>query len=373
MKKLALLGICTLFVAACGGGNNSSTPQPAGGTYNGPLVTPTFEIRTSSSGTSGSIHPSYVPTSTASVNVTLNTVNGLAPPGGLTTSVTTNISGSACTSGCAVNGPAVPPGTDNFTITTYDAAGATGSQLSVKTQSFTVTAGQANPLSITLLGIPKTFTISSVPSGTAGTAFGSAATLGLAVKDADGNTITGTYSQSVTLADSDTSSLTRATWLILNSGSAASSINSTASTDVIKFNYGGQAIAPATLTASATGATNGTATFTPTLSAIIPTLTEIDFYTSSGTGSTGTFTVSETGWSNSPYNQNFNIVLASGCSTIGALSGSSSATSFTINVAGSPAVGSCLATLTDGAGQSATVTLTYTTSGFTVNAHPHRK
>jgi hypothetical protein len=307
------------------------------------------------------------------VNVTLNTVNGSAPPGGLTTSVTTNISGSACTSGCAVGGPSVPPGSDNFTVTTYDAINAAGNALSTQTQTFTVTVGVSNPLAITLLGIPKTFTITSIPAGTAGTAFGSPATLVLHVKDADGNTITGTYFHTVTITDSDVSSLTNASSLILNSGTAASSVVSTASTDVLKLGYGGQAIAPATLTASATGATNGTATFTPTLSAITPTVAEIDFYAPTGTGSTGTFTVSEIGWSNSPYSQNFTIALAAGCSTIGTLAGSPNATSFTINVAGSPAVGSCLATLTDGAGQSHTVTLTYTTSSFTVNAHAHRK
>jgi hypothetical protein len=223
---------------------------------------------------------------------------------------------------------------------------------------------------VTLQGVPKTFTITGTPSGTAGTAFGSPSTLTLAVKDADGNTITGTYANTVTLADSDVSGV-QGSQLTVNSGTAATSVTTTQSSDVLKINYGGLAIAAATLTASATGATSGTATFTPVLSAIAYTgplngsTPELDLYMPSGTGSTGSFTASEVGLTNSPYNKSLNAG-TSGCGSIGTIS-PASGTSFTFTVVASPSAGTCTITVTDGLGQSKGVTGTYTTSGFGVN------
>ncbi|MFN2529462.1 MAG: hypothetical protein ABR584_12185, partial [Candidatus Baltobacteraceae bacterium] len=210
------------------------------------------------------------------------------------------------------------------------------------------------------------------PSATAGTAFGSPATLSVAVQDADGVTITGTYASPVTITDSDVSSLTQGSALSVNSGPAASSIQSAASSDVINFNYGGLAIAPATLTASATGATNGTASFTPALSPIVysgPTvssLPEIDLYAATGTGSSANFTASEVGWTNSPYNRSITASQASGCSNISTTS-PASGTSFTTAAVASPIAGTCTLTLSDfTSGQTKGITLTYTTSGFGV-------
>lgn len=368
MKTLRALSIaCALVLSACGGGGGST----AGSAANLPPEQPAFQLtptnfvfaqpKQASARTS-----KYVTANIASVTIALNTVNGSAPPAGLTTSVTTNISLSACP--CNVPGPAVPPGSDSFTLTTYDATGGTGRVVSKASATYTITAGQTNSNTITLNGVPASLSVSGVPSGTAGTAFGSAQSFSVAARDADGNTILGTYANPVSLADSDSSGATT----IATSGSdspAAGQLLS--SSDSVSLNYTGLAITPATITASASGATNGTGTFTPTLQAIVyngATVSgnpEIDLYAASGTGSTGSFSASEVGWTNAPYNKSIGASAASGCSSIATVS-PASGTSFTATVASSPSAGTCTLTLSDGAGQTKAVTLTYTSSSFGV-------
>ncbi len=367
------------LICACSGGAGSgapgtpSLPKPAQA-YTGPLASTTFALAVpAKSGSSATRRPSFISSGTQSVTITLNTVNGGAPPAGLTLSATTNISIATCASGCTVSGPSVPPGTDNFTVTLFSGTGGAGNALSTDTQDVTITAGTSNTATLSLKGIPSSFTISGVPAGTAGTAFGAPATLTVVAKDASGAAITGSYQNSVTFTDSDTSSLTQGSALSVNSGSAASSVTIGASTDVVKLNYGGLAITPATLTAAATGATSSTATFTPALNPIVysgPTVAgapEIDLFATSGTGSTGTFTASETGWTNAPYNQMLTLTAPGGCGSFVGVS-PASGTSFTATAIASPSVGSCTATLHDGVGQSATVSLTYTQFSFTIQS-----
>jgi hypothetical protein len=372
LRHLIVLGVFAL--TACGGGGGAtpaSSSGTSGSTTNTPmsLVSTSFALALPQTTSSLARSPQYVGAGTHSVSITLNTVNGGSPPNGLTLTVTSTITPASCP--CSVNGPLVPPGSDNFSFTTYDGAGGTGSVIATTSGTYTITAGVANNgNSVTLQGVPKTFTISGVPSGTAGTAFGSPTTFTLAVKDADGNTITGTYANAVTVGDSDSSGA-QGTQLTVNSGSASTSVQTTQSSDVLKINYGGLAIAPATLTASATGATNGTATFTPTLSSIVysgplnGSTPEIDLYAPTGTGSSGAFTASEAGLTNAPYNKSLNAG-TTGCGSIGTVS-PAGGTSFTFTAVGSPAAGSCSINVTDGLGQSKTVTGTYTTSGFGVD------
>jgi hypothetical protein len=371
LRLISLAGVLALSACAGGGGGPlaQTPPQPAG--YSGPLYPPQFTLRIPAPSSLGR-RPQYVTANILSIQIVLNTVNGGAPPSGLVLSVTTNIAPGSCASGCTVSGPSSPPGSDNFTLTAFDATNGGGGAISTATTTLTIASGTANSNTITLLGIPHSFTLSGIPAGTAGTAFGSPATITLTVKDVDGNTITGTYASSVTIADSDVSSLTQGSALSIGAGAGASSVISTASTDVIHLNYGGLAILPATLTASATGATSATATFAPALQPIVYTgpingsTPEIDLFATSGTGSTGTFTASETGWTNSPYSMNLSLTVPAGCSTI-ATASPGSGTSFTITAAASPVAGTCTMTLGDGAGQMKALTVTYTTSSFPVN------
>ena len=182
-----------------------------------------------------------------SVKITLNSVQGGAtPPPGLLLSVTTNISG--CTSGCTVNGPSAPPGVDNMTVTVYDGSNASSDAISTATKNFTITAGTANNLSVTLFGIVAGFTAvaaggSRMPDGTAGTSIASAS-LDVEANDWAGDVITGTYANPFTIEMTGDGG---ATSLAVNGGTPASSVQTTASTDTFAFNCSGIAIDTATL------------------------------------------------------------------------------------------------------------------------------
>lgn len=377
--QLRSLLLCSAFaLAACGGGtpSGSNLGSPASPPLKTSTLVPTsFTFTLPKNGTTSGRNPQYLTSSVASVTITLDKVNGSAPPSGLTASVTSNFT-PTCSTTCTatVQGPSIPPGSDLFTLTTYDAPNASGHAISTANPTFTITPGVANSPSVVLDGIPASFAISGVPSGTAGTPFGAAKNITVAVKDADGNTITGTYANPITIADSDASgSLTQGTALSVDGGTGALSVVTTASTDTVALDYGGLAIPTATLTASATGATNGTATFTPTLQPIVysgplnGSTPEIDLYATSGYGSTFSYNVSEAGWTNSPYGKALS-VNASACSTFATASAGvdvpASGTPVTVTAIASPSAGTCTMTVSDPFGQTKSVTGTYTVTGI---------
>ncbi len=80
-------------------------------------------------------------------------------------------------------------------------------------------------------------------------------------------------------------------------------------TESVKLHYAGLAENVKTITAAATGATNQTANFQPTLQAITPSSgTEIDLYVPGdvgGTGSSGSQTFTEAGFTGATYQQSF--------------------------------------------------------------------
>jgi hypothetical protein len=353
-----LLMCCTLLLVSCTGGN--TTPQPSGTGSAAQLVATQFTIDSSAG------HPSYVTASVQSVVIVLVSVNGIAPVAGVTTSVTDSVVGASCP--CTVAGPTVPAGTDVFTLTTYDGANGSGHAISTNSPSIVITAGQTSSNIVALEGIPASLTISGVPSGAADAGFPPTA-FNVTVKDADGNTITGTYARAVSLTDTDTTGATTISTTGTDTPPAAKLLSSS---DSAKLAYTGLAIATATLTASATGATGGIATFTPTLNPIVYTgpengaTPEIDLYATSGVGSSGTFTAQEAGWTDAPYLKSITQSEAAGCSSI-ATTSPASGTSFTTSVAGSPSPGTCTLTLSDFTrGQTQSVTLTYTASNLGV-------
>lgn len=302
----------------------------------------------------------------ASVQITLDSVNGGAPSTGAPLSATTNLTITSCP--CTVYGPSVPPGIDTFTLTAYDQPNASGNLLSTATPTYTIIAGQANNESVTLNGVPASFAV-AVPSATAGTPFATPQTISVTVKDGDGNTIMGTYANPVTITDGDSSGATS----IATSGSdSPPSGELLSSSDAAAMTYTGLAIAPAAITASARGVASGSARFAPalqpititTLDAQNPSFAGVDLYATTGAGSTGTFTASEIGWTNAPYNQSFVATTASSCASIATVA-PASGTSFTATVAGAPAAGTCALTLADGSGQMQNATLAYTQFTYT--------
>jgi hypothetical protein len=356
MRRFLALATALVVLSACSGGGSSGALQPMAT----PLATPassanavatSFVFRALPVTSSTTRRPNFVTANVASVTIALNLVNGNAPPAGRTNSVTTNVSLAGCP--CTVAGPAVPAGSDQFTLTAFDAQNGGGHVVSTATPTLAIVACQSNVNTITLNGVPVSFTIAP-PSGTAGTAFAATA-VSVTVKDTDGNTIMGAYANPVTLSNSDASG---ATTLATSGSDSPPARGLLSSSDTATLSYTGLAIAPVTIAANATGATQGTGTFTPTLQSII--------YTGPLSGSTpdiqfgitsGSFSASEVGWTNAPYNKNLSATAASNCSTIGSVS-PGSGTSFTAAIAASPTFGNCALTLGDGAGQTLGVTLT---------------
>ncbi len=128
------------------------------------------------------------------------------------------------------------------------------------------------------------------------------------------------------------------------------------------MNYTGLAIAPATITASAAGFPNSTASFAPAFGPIL--MTENNTLDPSFSVlltahiPTAMFTVTEAGWTEAPFNQMMSVTPGTGCGAIGTIA--QSGTTYTATVASVPQVGMCTAlTLHDGAGRSQDITLNY--------------
>jgi hypothetical protein len=133
-------------------------------------------------------------------------------------------------------------------------------------------------IAVTLNGAPASFTISGVPAGAAGTAFSGPATLSVVAKDTDGNTILGTYAQTVTLTDGD-----------------------------------------------ATGATNASVNFAPALQPIVASTMTVNI---NQVQNTAPVTASEIGWTNAPYDRAIQAATPA-CTTFAGAS-PSSGTAFTV-------------------------------------------
>jgi hypothetical protein len=414
MRKILSLA-AVLALAACGGGGGSaptSPPPPVQTTApTGNLVTPQFTLVFPKTSSSVGRKPQYINgTATLSVSITLISNNG-TPTTVTNPTVTTNVngtSGNPCAPTCTIPGPPSPPGTDRYSVTTFDAVGGTGNTLSTATKDFTITAGSANTgLTITLFGVVKTFSISGVTSPNAGTTPADA-TLTVNALDAAGGTITGTYGDNstgagyitggglngtpVTVTINETNAL--GATLVAGGSTPGATQNSTTSvtlhndTDTVKLHYAGLAENVKTITAAATGATNGTANFQPTLQAITPASgTEIDLYvdsTTGGTGSTGSQTFTEAGFTGT-YAQNFSSTFTktsgfnTACNLVASIS-QSPAGVFTATApaaAAPPTAGSCDLTINDNLTQAghtstATVAVTYTTSSVGASSK-HRK
>lgn len=358
-------------------------------------MTPTFHItipKTIASKKQKS--PRYISPTVESISINLTEVNGSAPGTLSGNPAESNISGATCSSGCTVSGPPAPPGSDTFVLTTYDAASGAGNALDTATGTYTMTEGANNAETITLEGIPASFSI--------------------------GNTITGTYANPVTVTDPDTNgdgssfqtSACPGTYPVGNPGASATTATLTSDTSAQNFCYGGIAENPQELTASATGATNGTVAFQPVLSVPVEVPGsatpagvasdsdgngngDIALFAATGTGSTGSITYHEVGWTEYPYEQALdgfaNLVCSSGSTFSDYATGPSSVASgangtvFTVTAIASPTAAACPLTITDallsnstdsnGLGDGVTLVeldTSYTTSSFSVNGHSRK-
>jgi hypothetical protein len=404
MKNLKYAIACALLaLTACSGGGSGAVPNPNSGS--GPqsvgnaTLTLTFPVGPTSKSTGRK--PQYVSPNSAKVVVTINTVNGNAPAADVTPNPQTIALSTAVGGNCAVSGGIetctltvlAPAGSVSYTIAIEDAS---GNVLSTSTQTFTINLGQDNnSLSIVLQGVATAVTIAPMTMD-ANTPISSAA-LTVTATDASGATITGSgnFANQILLTDSDTSG---ATSLQVNSGLTGTTVAVNSVTDVVKLSYSGLAIPGFTITASAAPglpAITGSQTFTPVLNPITFGGTDVAIDSAAtgglvtdpnwnqetlffaGIGPTETFTAAELGWSNSPFNQSFAGLLdsaaalhtdvptstcGSGASAVATISGGLN-TTFSVT---SKNDGICKVTVSDGAGQSALIWISVTSSGITV-------
>jgi hypothetical protein len=390
--RRALVFLPVIALAACGGGGGAgvqpaAAPAETPATNPGPVTQATttakfmISVPAASNTQAASRMPAYISVSTQSIVITLATVNGASFTGSAASTATNlTISNPACSNSsgtltCTMTAPAVP-GSDTFAVKTYDAqqtisspATAAGNVLSIATVPLTVVAGVANAPATPLVlnGVPAALAISALPAGTAGAALAATAFI-VTAKDADGNTIVGSYANPVTLADNDSSG---ATALVTSGSDNPPAGELVSSSDAAKLSYTGLAIPPATISAAASGATSASGSFVPPLQPIVVTTSDalnpsfigVDLYATSGAGASGSFTVSEAGWTNTPYDKSLTATSGSGCNSIGTVVPSGN--TFDASVAISPAPGICAVTLSDGAGQSQAVTLAYTNFTYT--------
>jgi hypothetical protein len=200
-----------------------------------------FRIAVPSSTTSTqSRNPAYVSTATQSASVTVAPAGGSA---GAPTVVNCTTVGQG-----SVNAPI---GNDTFTINLYSAQNAVGSILSTGSMSQAIVVATTNNVNVTFNGVPASIAVSGIPAGTLGTAFTTPQAFTVAVKDAAGNTIVGTYASPIHLTNSDPGGATN----VVTSGSDTPPANTLlSSSDVAALNFTGASIVSATIGASASGA-----------------------------------------------------------------------------------------------------------------------
>lgn len=268
LGRRTLAGALLLALAACSGGGGGS-PIPVGnaggstGTGHGSgataQVTFTMTWNSTSSSSASSPHapsmrsnvsvpsPQYVPATALSVGVVVDggTPQYLNAPN---TTLTLN----------------APVGTDTFTFTTYDETNGQGNALSTASVTQQIVANTANSVSATLNGIIASLAI-SLSNGSPNAGAPATVTVNVSGKDADGNVIVGpgNYNTPILLSVNDST----------NSGTLQLSSNEVAApggtAPTLTYNGGtlnsGLPGGPtATIIASATGAANVSAKFTPT-------------------------------------------------------------------------------------------------------------
>lgn len=374
MNFRVALAASALALSACSGGGGAGIPaSPSGGGSGGAITDPskwpssakmTFSFRPGYPVSSGEKRPAYISPSTTQVVISVNTVNGGAPPSWVPTPVTAALdfggSGNCTLSGgtatCSIAVPA-PPGTVNYTVS---AESATDAVLSTWTGDQTVVQGVNNSLSATLEGVVASVALYHAgPPLVAGTSDNSYS-LTLTARDAMGNAIVapGAFSNPLTLTDEDA---TLQTMLSVNGGALATSVVVDSPDDVVTLSYTGQATNAFTIGVSGTGVT-GSGSISTSVDDVVLTGTTLDdaahgglatdanwgqqtvfFAEASGMQTIG---ATEVGWTGAPYLGKFDATLSSACTTGNIASISAGpGTSFTITATGTEGV--CSGRLTE--------------------------
>ncbi len=238
-RSLRSAAVATLAIglASCSGGGNA--PLSPGPTQVDGTVKLTIPNAPASASSSDRTRPQFLSPSAASVSITVT---------GVTAPVVANVAANSPTCTAVAGGRScnvdveAPTGSVTFTVTLYDGANATGNVLGRGTATQTIASGAPFTVALGVQGVAGSI---SVAAGQATFTAGTAATtpVTVALKDADGNTIAGTYATPVTLTNSDT---TGAFTL------SATSVTSSTQAVTLKYN-GSAAVTTATISASAPG------------------------------------------------------------------------------------------------------------------------
>jgi len=197
--RLAALALCigAGALAGCGGGGGGSIPHTSGAGTQSKLAEATLHIVVPEKTTDGKRRPAYISPSTTQLAWSIG--SSPQPAVQLTTPSPCTSTGSGLS--CTVNFY-IAPGTYTFTFTCEDV---NGNALSTATSTnYTLAAGSASTLSLTLGGIAANFSVTSSSNnfGTSGTLFavygGSAVTLAINAQDADANLIVGNGAPTIT-------------------------------------------------------------------------------------------------------------------------------------------------------------------------------
>lgn len=431
--RFRLSALCAGFIlASCGGGGGGNPPIPSGGAAAPsapasatpspmPTISPATNTATMTIAFSlgkkaahAKRHPHFISPSSRSLKITINTVNGTAPPAWVSPNpdvqnLITSGAGRNCVAGetsetCTLSVQA-PPGSVSYTFDLFDGLNATGSKLGTKTATFTIVQGRTNTLSVGFQGIVSwvAFSAASVTASGSDPGQRSSEQLYVTAYDADDNEINSdagatNFDNPIALNVNDPSNA-----VTLSVGSTAtcpgnSTVTVNAPTDSVWVCYTGEATWGGSLTA--VEADGGPAGENITGNGSINTvLNQIQLAgtticdTNAGcvatdpnygqptlfltlTGGAQPFSASELGWTQTPYNQQFDLSLDAttcGSGASAAVTASANpATSWTISPLN---VGVCKGTITEhsstGGFQTATVWFSVTFAAIQGFVKPH--
>lgn len=420
--RIFVIGAVVTLAACGGGGGSSSLPigggaaQPAASAAPSPAPTASAAANTATmtlhiAQTTKAAHarrkPNFISPASQSVEVTVNAVNGSSPPSWVSpnpdiVNLVTSGSGQNCTPSetgetCTVTIPA-PPGTVNYTFDLYDGSNAAGSKVGTKTATFVLSQGTTNSLSVGFQGIVNwvDFYAGDVAAATSTPGPSSSEQVQVTAYDADdywinNNAGSTNYDNPIAVSVSDTSGATS-----LSVGSTAScpgnsSVTLKSPSDTLWLCYTGETTSNITLSASeASGgpageSITGSGNIGDSWNAIQllgTTLCDASAGCSSGDanydqqtvflsfdGPSASFSASELGWTQYPYDQVFDLSLdSSSCGsgqTAVVTTSSTKATSWTITPQSD---GICKGTITEhnssGGFQTATVWFSVTSAQF---------
>ena len=200
-RAASVLALCFALTACGGGGSGTHAVVPPSAASSAPSGSQreavTVRIAIPAPAAAGKLRsPKYISASTASIQLNVSGPNSASASAEIDVNTTT------CPSAVCSLTVSAPVGSDTFSITTYDAPGGasgSGHVLSTVTQPATVVLHAANTFNFTLGGVTArvkvTLDNAYLPTGVPGSA-----TATIAVLDAGGNQILGTYQNPVTLS-----------------------------------------------------------------------------------------------------------------------------------------------------------------------------